>query len=51
VPKSEVAATLERILEVYRQVRADGERFVDTVHRLGIRPFKEQAYAPHPAAA
>ncbi len=51
VPKNEVAATLERILEVYRRVRADGERFVDTVHRLGIRPFKEQAYAPHPAAA
>ncbi len=33
------------------QRRADGERFVDTVHRLGIKPFKEQAYAPHPAAA
>jgi sulfite reductase (NADPH) hemoprotein beta-component len=51
VPKDEVAATLERIVEVYRRVRADGERFVDTVHRLGIKPFKEQAYAPHPAAA
>jgi sulfite reductase (NADPH) hemoprotein beta-component len=51
VPKGEVAATLERIVEVYRRVRADGERFVDTVHRLGIKPFKEQAYAPHPAAA
>ncbi len=51
VPKHEVAATLERIVEVYRRVRADGERFLDTVHRLGIKPFKEHAYAPHPAAA
>jgi sulfite reductase (NADPH) hemoprotein beta-component len=51
VPKQEVAATLERIVEVYRAVRHEEERFVDTVHRLGIKPFKEQAYAPHPAAA
>ncbi len=51
VAKSEVAATLERILEVYRRVRREGERFIDTVQRLGITPFKEQAYAPHPAAA
>jgi sulfite reductase (NADPH) hemoprotein beta-component len=51
VPKHEVAATLERIVEVYRSVRADDERFIDTVQRLGIKPFKEQAYAPHPAAA
>ena len=51
VPKHEVAATLERILEVYRGLRQDEERFIDTVHRLGIKPFKERAYAPHPAAA
>jgi sulfite reductase (NADPH) hemoprotein beta-component len=51
VPKGEVASTIERIVEAYRALRGDGERFVDTVHRLGIKPFKEQAYAPHPAAA
>jgi len=51
VPKSEVAATLERILEVYRGVRLEEERFVDTVRRVGLKPFKERAYAPHPAAA
>ena len=51
VPKQEVAATLERIVEAYRALRQEDERFIDTVHRLGIRPFKEQAYAPHPAAA
>jgi sulfite reductase (NADPH) hemoprotein beta-component len=51
VPKHEVAATLGRILEVYRGVRLEEERFVDTVHRLGLQPFKERAYATHSAAA
>jgi sulfite reductase (NADPH) hemoprotein beta-component len=51
VPKHEVAATLERIVEVYRSRRVEHERFIDTVQRVGIKPFKEQAYAPHPAAA
>jgi sulfite reductase (NADPH) hemoprotein beta-component len=51
VPKHEVAATLERIVEVYRSSRVEHERFIDTVQRVGIKPFKEQAYAPHPAAA
>jgi len=51
VPKHEVAATLERILEVYRGVRHEHERFLDTVRRVGVKPFKERAYAPHPAAA
>ncbi len=51
VPKHEVAATLERILEVYRGVRHEDERFVDTVRRVGLKPFKERAYATHPAAA
>jgi sulfite reductase (NADPH) hemoprotein beta-component len=51
VPKAEVAATIERIVEVYRSLRAEGERFIDTVRRVGLTPFKEQAYASHPAAA
>jgi sulfite reductase (NADPH) hemoprotein beta-component len=51
VPKAEVAATIERIVEVYRSLRAEGERFIDTVRRVGLMPFKEQAYASHPAAA
>ena len=51
VAKHEVAATLERILEVYRGARLEEERFIDTVRRVGIKPFKESVYAPHPAAA
>jgi sulfite reductase (NADPH) hemoprotein beta-component len=51
VPKVEVAATLERIVEVYRGLRLEDERFIETVQRVGLKPFKERAYAPHPAAA
>ncbi len=51
VPKAEVAATLERILAVYLRLRHGDERFVDTVERIGLVPFKESAYAPHSAAA
>ena len=51
VPKIEVAATLERIVEVYRAEREDGERFIETLRRIGIQPFKERAYAPDLAAA
>ena len=50
VPQREVAATLERILEVYRRERREGERFIDTVRRVGLAPFRSGAYA-HPAAA
>ena len=47
----EVAATLERIVETYRELREADERFIDTVRRLGVAPFRERAYAAHPAAA
>jgi sulfite reductase (NADPH) hemoprotein beta-component len=51
VPQSEVAPTIERIVEVYRALRAEEERFIDTVRRVGLTPFRERAYAAHPAAA
>jgi sulfite reductase (NADPH) hemoprotein beta-component len=51
VPHNEVAATIERIVEVYRAERSDGERFIDTIRRVGIKPFKERAYATYPEAA
>jgi sulfite reductase (NADPH) hemoprotein beta-component len=34
-----------RLLHVYLRERHDGERFVDTVQRLGIGPFKDYVYA------
>jgi sulfite reductase (NADPH) hemoprotein beta-component len=34
-----------RLLQVYLRERVEGERFVDTVKRLGIGPFKDFVYA------
>ena len=51
VPKRAVAATLERILETYRALRDPDEPFIETVRRVGVQPFRERAYALHPAAA
>ena len=51
VAQHEVAATIERIVETYRELRAEGERFIDTLRRVGHTPFRERAYAAHPAAA
>jgi sulfite reductase (NADPH) hemoprotein beta-component len=51
VPQHEVAATIERIICVYRAKREDGERFIETIRRIGIEPFRERAYASHPQAA
>ena len=51
VAQHEVALTVERIVEAYRELREEGERFIDTVRRLGVSPFRERAYAAHPAAA
>jgi len=51
VAQHEVATTLERIVETYRELREESERFIDTVRRVGLTPFRERAYAAHPAAA
>ena len=51
VAQDEVAETLARILDVYRERRVEDERFIDTVKRLGIKPFKERVYAQDPATA
>jgi sulfite reductase (NADPH) hemoprotein beta-component len=51
VPQAEVASTIERIVEVYRAEREDGERFIETIRRIGVKPFKEGAYATHSQAA
>jgi sulfite reductase (NADPH) hemoprotein beta-component len=47
----EVGAAVERLIECYLARRdSDAERFIDTVRRIGIDPFKEFVYGnPHPA--
>ncbi len=43
----EIVDAVEGVIGVYLQRRTEGERFLDTVRRLGIEPFKEGAYAAH----
>ncbi len=50
VRKAQVADTIGRLLEVYVEQRDSEERFLDTVRRLGLKPFKERAYAAPLAA-
>jgi sulfite reductase (NADPH) hemoprotein beta-component len=50
VAKADVPETIARLLEVYVETRRPDERFLDTVRRLGVKPFKERVYAT-PAAA
>jgi sulfite reductase (NADPH) hemoprotein beta-component len=44
VAKDEVANTLAKILNVYTSQRENGERFIDTYRRIGIKPFKQAVY-------
>ena len=51
VPQAEVAATLQKIIDVYVEHRFEEERFIDTVRRIGVDPFRERVYAPAHQAA
>jgi sulfite reductase (NADPH) hemoprotein beta-component len=41
----EMPDVVARLLDVYVELRHEDERFVDTVRRLGVDPFKERVYA------
>jgi sulfite reductase (NADPH) hemoprotein beta-component len=41
----EMPDVVARLLDVYVDHRHADERFVDTVRRLGVDPFKERVYA------
>ncbi|HEY0563737.1 MAG TPA: hypothetical protein VGD04_10450, partial [Methylophilus sp.] len=41
----EMPGVIQRLIEVYLKERSDEERFIDTVRRLGIAPFKAHVYA------
>lgn len=45
VAADEVPSVLRKILETYVEQRTDEERFLDTVRRVGLEPFKEKVYA------
>ena len=50
VAKADVPETIARLLAVYVEQRRPDERFLDTVRRLGVKPFKERVYAAPVAA-
>ena len=41
----EMPGVVQRLIEVYLRERTDEERFIDTVRRIGMTPFKEHVYA------
>ena len=41
----EIVDAVERVVDVYLERREGSERFLDTVRRIGLEPFKERAYA------
>ncbi len=47
VTADETVDAIEAIVEVYLANRHDGERFIDTLKRVGHGPFKERVYAAH----
>jgi sulfite reductase (NADPH) hemoprotein beta-component len=42
--RAEMPDVIDRLLETYVTQRIEDERFVDTVRRVGIEPFKERVY-------
>src|SRR5258708_7802684 len=50
VPKAQVPETIHRLVQGHLPQRQPEERFLDTVRRLGVKPFKERVYAAPLAA-
>ena len=46
----EVPDVIEALIDAHRAQRTRGERFIDTLHRVGIEPFKQAANAARHAA-
>jgi len=47
----EVPGVIERLIAVFVERRQAGERFIDTLARIGMEPFKTRVYADAPADA
>jgi sulfite reductase (NADPH) hemoprotein beta-component len=50
-PDEQVAPAIQRTLDRYLQIRTDGERFIDTVRRVGPDPFRDAIYETLDATA
>ncbi|NOT14393.1 MAG: nitrite/sulfite reductase [Methylotenera sp.] len=47
----EMPSVVQKLIEVYVKERTPEERFIDTVRRLGVAPFKAHVYAKEGATA
>jgi sulfite reductase (NADPH) hemoprotein beta-component len=47
----EMPDVIQKLIDVYIKERTDEERFIDTVRRLGVAPFKANVYAKEGVAA
>ncbi len=45
MPANKVPDAIESLVDAYLRQREDGERFLDTLRRVGFEPFKEAVYA------
>ena len=45
----EIPDVIERVISTFVRYRENEERFVDTLQRIGLEPFKERVYAGQPA--
>jgi sulfite reductase (NADPH) hemoprotein beta-component len=45
--EQEIVDAVEGVVDVYLAQRRTGERFLDTVRRVGLEPFKGRVYAAH----
>jgi sulfite reductase (NADPH) hemoprotein beta-component len=45
----EMPGVVQKLIDVYVRERTDEERFIDTVRRLGLEPFKAHVYAKEAA--
>ena len=43
--RADMPDVIEKLLHTYIEHRAAGERFIDTLRRIGAEPFKERVYA------
>ncbi len=46
----EMPGVVQKLIEVYVKERTPEERFIDTVRRIGLDPFKAHVYAEKSAA-
>jgi len=42
--EEDIVDAIETVVTTYTDLRADGERFIDTYNRVGMEPFKERLY-------